>query len=189
VARAGGVTRPSGMSAVARPVQVPRGVQRPTGQKRYRVNIQPTQLTGWAVQPYGGFTLSGNNSFEEWPVFWALMQELGPPDQGTWTYQIKIGAQQPGGSKPDFLIYYQPPIIIRVQSDRYHLTVNSWRQAGDREQRIVLERQGYAVIDVFPQHYMNDDTHAVAVLSVVREALNYRQRTDPLTTATSVARG
>lgn len=184
-----GVRRPAGTTAVARPVQVPRGTQRPTGSRRYHVNTDPAMLSGWGVGPPEGF-LGGNNSFDEWPVWWALDDKLGPPDQGegSWTYQLRIGFGQLGGSKPDFEIFYQPPIIIRVQSDRYHINVNSWKQAYDREQRIVLERAGYAVIDVFPQHYMDDPSYSIAVKSVVEDALNYIQRPDPIATATNVAR-
>jgi hypothetical protein len=113
---------------------------------------------------------------------------LGPPDEGKWTYQVKVGYGQLGGSKPDFEIFQEPPMLIRVQSDRYHLNVNAWRQAYDGEQRIVLERAGYNVIDVFPQQYMIDPTYAMAVKSVVRDALNNIQRPDPIPTATSIAR-
>lgn len=183
-----GLTRPPGTIAVARPIGTPRGTQRPSGSRKYHVNVDVRVLTGWALGPPEGF-LGGNNSFEEWPVWWALREILGPPDQGNWTYQIKIAAQLPGGVKPDFLIYQDPPLVIRVQSDRYHLTTNSFKQAYDREQRIVLERMGYNVIDVFPQHYMVDASYSIAVKSVVRDALNLIQRPDPIVTATSIARG
>jgi hypothetical protein len=144
-------------------------------------------MTGWALGPPEGF-LTGNTSYDEWPVWWALKVILGPPQEGLWTYQVRVGIGVLGSAKPDFLIFQEPPLILRVQSDRYHMTVNSFRQAYDREQRVTLLRQGYNVIDVFPQHYMYDPTFSVAVLMVVREALNLRQRPDPLVTATSIAR-
>jgi hypothetical protein len=182
-----GLARPPGTTAVARPLQPPRATVRPTGMRRFGLNTKPQIMTGWAWGPPPGF-LNGNNSVEEWPVWWALNHELGPPDQGEWTYQTRIAPQLPGGIKPDFVIYQDPPLVFRVQSDRYHLTVDAFKQAYDREQRIQLERMGYGVIDLFPQHYMVDVTYSVAVLAVVREGLQGRQRSDPLLTATSNAR-
>jgi hypothetical protein len=181
-----GLHRPPGTSGVARPLATPRGTQRPSGSRRYHVNSKPQIMTGWAAGPPEGF-VTGNTSLDEWPIWWALNKILGPPG-AEWLYQGRIGIGMLGSSKPDFVVFQDPPLVIRVQSDRYHLTVNGFRQAYDREQRVTLERAGYHVIDVFPQHYMYDPTYSTAVLIVVREALSGRQRADPLTTFTSIAR-
>lgn len=180
-----GTVAPQGASIKARPLSIPHGTQRPTGSRRYRTNQSPIYRSGPGLPPVG--FLNGNNSVDEWFVWWALERELGPPGQGNWLYQTKIAAQLPGGIKPDFLVLQNPPIVIRVQSDRYHLLQDSWVIGYDREQRIQLERMGYRVVDVFPQQY-NFDKSGVAVIIIVREALQGRQRPDPIVTQTSTAR-
>jgi hypothetical protein len=129
-----GLHRPPGTSGVARPLATPRGTQRPSGSRRYHVNSKPQIMTGWAAGPPEGF-VTGNTSLDEWPIWWALNKILGPPGP-EWLYQGRIGIGMLGSSKPDFVVFQDPPLVIRVQSDRYHLTVNGFRQAYDREQRV-----------------------------------------------------
>lgn len=189
-ARVAGTVRPPGTRRVARPIAPAHGVQRPGGSKRYGVNVSPI-LVGGPGQPPSGF-LTGNNSPLEWPIMWACEKVLGSKaGEGDWDYQTRISPQLPGGIKPDFVIYDDPPLVLRVQSDRYHINVNSWKAAYDLEQRLALERLGYHVIDVFPQYYVIDNmgpkTGAAAIQTVI-EARAHRQRVDPRGTATSWAR-
>lgn len=181
------------MSKKVRPRKPPTGVVRPTGQKRFGVTNNPVLLGGPGRQPYGGFVMTGNNSLEEWPPYWALLKLLGPPSPGVWTYQGKIGTGLPGASKPDFIINSNPqrPVIVRVQSAQYHIGVGSWKAAYDIDQRVALEKQGYSVIDIFPQYYLVDNYGpgtARAVIATMQEAMAGRQRTDPRVTKQSSKR-
>jgi hypothetical protein len=180
-----GIVAPHGISYKARPTPLPHGTQRPTGSRRYHTNVAPIYRSGPGLPPVG--FLNGNNSVDEWFIWWALSKELGPPGQGNWLYQTRIAPQLPGGIKPDFLVLQNPPLVIRVQSDRYHLMQSSWVIGYDREQRIQLEHMGYLVVDVFPQQYVHD-LSGVSAIIIVREALQGRQRIDPIVAQTSTAR-
>ncbi len=181
------------ISKKARPKKPPTGVRRPRGQYRFGVTNNPVLLGGPGREPYGGFVMTGNNSLEEWPIYWALLKLLGPPQVGSWQYQARFGTGTPGGSKPDFVIQSNPqrPVIVRVQSIQYHLSVDSWKAAFDIVQRLELEKQGFTVVDVFPPYYITDDygpLTARASISTVQEAMRGVQRVDPRATKTSAAR-
>lgn len=172
---------------LAVPPQPPKGTVRPSGPKYLRLTRDPPILTG-PGEPPPGF-INGNNSPVEWYVWWAL-DKLKVP----FIYQAKIagGRHIRGGSVPDFLVTDRSPeLIIRVQTSRYHIAVAAHRQKYDIEQRRVLERLGYQVIDVFEEHFYGRREYedGAAVLSVVRDALNGKQRPSPIATATSRARG
>lgn len=189
--RIAGQARPSGTRKVARPIRPPDGnTILPGGARRFGVTQSPI-LVGGMGPPPDNF-LTGNNSPEEWAIFWACEKLMGPPGE-RWQYQGKVNAQMPGGIKPDFVIYQEPRnIIIRVQSERYHQQVDSWKAAYDVEQRLALERNFMnTVIDVFPEYYMLDDfgpLTAKASIATVQEAMQGRQRADPRQTRTSWAR-
>lgn len=188
--RVAGVARPRGVVSTVRPVKPPSGTKRPGGLKRYAANRHPV-LLGGPGEPRRGF-LRGTNSREEWPIYWACEKYFKEKAGGIWNYQITVGSNLPGGSKPDFVINYKRPIIMRVQSDRYHVQVSSWRAAYDIQQRIELEKRGFTVIDVFPQYYMIDDMGPLtgqAAIATVAEAAAGRQKADPRSGQTSWARG
>lgn len=186
--RVAGVAIPPGLQRVARPKPAPHGTQRPGGLKRYAANVSPVILGGPGDPPPG--FLNGNNSPEEWDVWWALWKITGTkPGEGVWLYQglVTLASGQFASIKPDFIVLQQPPLVIRVQSDRYHLLVNSVRIAIDHLQRTELIARGYRVIDIYPQHWRRDKTGR-AVLAIVRDALNHRQRINPFYAQTSTAR-
>jgi hypothetical protein len=190
--RLAGVTRPPGLPKTPRPLAPVHGTQRPGGAKRYALNRGPEKLGGPGPPP--PWFLTGNQGADEWPIYDAcrVLFHQGP-GQGEWLFQTTIAAQLPGGVKPDFvLVGQQPNVVMRVQSSRYHLAVDSWKAAYDVEQFIDLERFGYVVIDVFPQYYLVDEYGPLtrqASIRTVREAQQHRQRLNPRGTQTSFARG
>lgn len=179
-----------GTQKVARPPAPPRGVQRPRGQRKYGYTENPVPLDSIWLVP--NWFVGGNNSADEWPPYRALMLLLGPPDQDNWTYQTRTSVQFGilGTAKPDFLILQEPFMVIRVQSDRYHIAVNSFKAASDMEQRTYLERLGYRVIDIYPQNYQPAvQDNGRRIMRVMRDALNSRQDSNPRELQTSRARG
>lgn len=190
--RAAGVARPPGLPKVARPPLAPHGTQRPGGAKRYGVNRKPTTLGGPGPPPSS--FLTGNIGADEWPIWWACNRLFKQgPGQGMWLFQTRISPQLPGGIKPDFVLVGQfPNIVMRVQSDRYHVAV-PWDKAHyDIEQRLALERLGYTVIDLFPSLYLIDGYGPLtgqAAIRAVREAQQQRQRMNPRGTGTGWVRG
>lgn len=184
--RMAGQPRPKGVTAVARPIRPERrGTALPGGFKRYGANIKPIIVGGPGAAP--SWFLNGNNSPEEWFIWWACRRIYkGPPGSG-WLYQTRINAQSPGGIKPDFVLLQTPPVIMRVQSDRHHVQVDSWKAAYDIEQFIALENAGNKVINTYPQYYFWDLSGRMAI-QMVREAQNHIQRPDPRYTQTSYAR-
>lgn len=188
--RVAGLAIPRGVQKVARPLGTIRGVQRPTGMRRFGVNENPVPVNSIWVMP--GWFRNGNNSADEWPPYEALILLLGPPDQGNWTYQTRtsLAFGKLGTAKPDFLIFQQPFLVVRVQSIRYHIAVNSAKASYDFEQRIYLQRIGYQVIDIFPEQYQPATRdNGKRILSIMRDALNGRQRSNPRDIGTSIARG
>jgi hypothetical protein len=184
-----GVNAPAGVSSTARPPRPIHPTQLPGGSHHYRV-ATPADLQGGPGLPPVGF-INGNNSIEEWYAWWAFWKLLkSKPGEGVWLYQglLAGGGGQFASIKPDFIIF-QPfrPLVVRVQSDRYHLLVNSARIALDDLQKVIMIKLGYGVIDIYPQHYMKDKRGG-AVLSVCRDALNGRQRPNPYAIGTSIAR-
>jgi hypothetical protein len=181
------------ISKKVRPRKPPTGVVRPTGQHRFGVTNNPVLLGGPGRNPYGGFVMTGNNSLEEWPIYWACLKLLGPPVQGVWQYQAVFGKGTPGGSKPDFVLYSNPlrPVVIRVQSAQYHVKADSWKAAYDYSQRAELEKQGFTVVDVYPQYYIVDNyaqLTAQASISTTQDAMRGVQRADPRATRSNYAR-
>lgn len=188
--RVAGIEVPKGVQKVARPPGPLRGVQRPSGMRRFNITDSPIADGDMWVMP--AWFRNGNNSADEWPPYQALTLILGPPDQDNWTYQTRtsIAFGILGTAKPDFLILQDPFMVIRVQSDRYHIAVSSFKAASDLEQRTYLERIGYRVIDIYPQHYQPAERdQGRRILSVVRDALNGRQRSNPRDLQLSFARG
>lgn len=176
----------AGVRSRARPPQPPKGTARPGGMKRYGAHVRPVVVGGPGTPP--SWFLTGNNSPEEWYIWWACrVVYKQKPGEGLWLYQTRIAPQLPGGIKPDFVHLQQPNVVQRVQSDRYHVQVNSWKAAYDIEQRLVLQQMRFIVIDTYPQYYMDDESGKKAIL-MVREAQNHIQRADPRYTRTSWAR-
>lgn len=185
--RVQGQKAPDGAVKWPRPLKPARPTQRPTGPKMFRPGTKPMILNDW-MNPPPGF-LNGNNSLSEWLIYKSLTLILGPEQNGAWQYQGKINAQLPGGAKPDFVVTQSSrPLALRVQTERFHIAVSSFKQFNDDEQRIQLGRQGYDVCDIYEEHYINDET-GKAALKVTNDCLNGRQRANPIRQHTSLARG
>jgi hypothetical protein len=185
---------------VARPLTQPRGTQRPGGLKRFGANITIVAQGGPGIPPQWFLSRGGGGtpSADEWPPYWACEKVFDGPPGVLWLYQLKIAAQLPGGIKPDFaLIGQYPNVVMRVQSERYHQTGNYNVAAYDLEQRIQLERLGYVVVDVYPQHYIIDGNAekgfgyltGQAAIRTVLAAQRHEQRMNPRGTQTGWARG
>lgn len=188
--RVAGVAAAKGVQKVARPAAPPRGVQRPGGLKRFGANRSAIPVNSPWIMP--SWFKNGNNSADEWPPYQALTMILGPPDQDNWTYQTRTSLAFGilGTVKPDFLILQEPFIVVRVQSDRYHVTASEPKAHLDREQRIYLQRLGYIVIDIYPQHYQPAERdNGKRILRLMREAMNHQQRSNPRDLHLSYARG
>lgn len=188
--RVAGLDIPKGVQKVARPPGPARGVQRPTGARRFNITESPIPLDSLWIMP--SWFRNGNNSADEWPPYQALTLLLGPPDRDNWTYQTRTSIQFGilGTAKPDFLVFQDPFLVIRVQSDRYHIAVSSFKAATDLEQRTYLERIGYRVVDIYPQHFQPAERdNGKRIMSVMRDALNGRQRSNPRDLSLSHARG
>lgn len=185
--RVQGQKAPDGAVRFARPLKAPRATQRPTGPKMFRPGAKPILLVDWATPPPG--FLNGNNSISEYMIYKALSLLLGPESEGNWLYQGKVGmGGLPGGSKPDFVVFQQPPLAIRIQTQRYHEMIRAARQNYDDEQRIQLMRSGYNVVDIHETDYINDLT-GKAALALTSDALQGKQRPNPVRMHTSLARG
>lgn len=124
-------------------------------------------------------------SISEGYIFWALLQLEGPPGNDNWGYQI---SSNDGRTIIDFVIWkYKPRIAIRVQSERYHIAVLNRQQRRDRQQKEMLERSGYVVIDVYEEHFLHDKT-GFATIMVVKDALKHIERPSPITYKTGKSR-
>ncbi len=174
-----------------RPIKPPMSVVRPDGAHHLGVGKSPVMLGGPGRVPLKGI-ITGNTSLEEWPIWWACWKYYKQkPGQGAWDYQARFG-NGVAGIKPDFILNLPRPIVMRVQSDRYHVSVSSWKAAYDVQQRLDLEARGFTVIDVYPQYYIRDNYGPLtgkASIATVQEAEAGRQRADPRATKTSWARG
>lgn len=188
--------RPRGVRSVPRPARPagPSRAQRPGGFKRYGIHKAPVSLGGPGVPPK--WFLTGNVSAEEWPIYWACLAIYGEGPGAQWTFQSRIAPNAPGGVKPDFVLRQVPAVVMRVQAERYHVAVETWKAAYDIQQRLVLEQIGFVVVDLFPQHYIIDKTDeggygyltGQAAILAVRNAQQHRQRMNPRGTGTNFAR-
>lgn len=172
--------------------QPPRPTQRPTGPKFLRLTKNPSWQSG-PGNPPAGF-VKGSTSKSEWIIYWALTKILGPEATGGWSYQQSVlgGREKRGGSVADFALYLTNPItLLRIQTERWHITQPSSRQQFDVDQRRALERAGYVVIDIFDEDFLTEDdfTTGQAAIKVVHEAIQGVQMPNPVTTQTSRARG
>lgn len=174
----------------ARPLPVPREVQRPTG-PRFLNQKRDVSESGPGEPPPGFVTAT--TSREEWVIYWALTKILGPPERGSWSYQSNLlgGRERAGGAVADFVITNRrPSLIIRVQTERFHIATEYEKQARDELQKASLERAGFRVLDVYAEHFMRSTNFETgqAAIAVVWDALKGIQRPNPITSRTSLAR-
>lgn len=161
------------INRLPRPSRVP---IRPRGEKQY--TAAPLRVTG-PGNPPNGF-LGGQNSATEWVVYWAMWQVFKEPGDvrqgpfsgsptGKWSYQafFQGGRRVRGGSVIDFLVYagVGTSIAIRVQTERYHIFVDSATKAYDRMQVTNLGKET-EVVDLYEQDFIGDRTGTACILAL-----------------------
>lgn len=175
---------------------------RRTGPRLYQLQAEPGRAGKGPGEPPVDF-LNAHNSRDEWDVYWALAVLLGtppdprqPPYNGgtTWKYQrsetpADVGfsaGRVPGGSVSDFVVNADTtaPIVIRLQSERFHVFANATVQARDLFIRNHLRGIG-RVVDIYSQDFVNDPS-GDAVCRVVALALKGIELPSPIRFRTAV---
>lgn len=116
-----------------------------------------------------GLFATSSTSREEGFFYWGCLKEIGPAGQG-WKYQSQVRNQgaRAGQATVDFIIEAIPrDLACRIVTPRFHLAAGPEQEVADQEQLDLLEEEGYEVVDVFSQMYMNDESGG-AVRRVVR---------------------
>jgi hypothetical protein len=146
----------------------------PTGPRIYDLQSAPNTGIGGPGQPPPDFK-TAHNSLDEWVVYWACSKVRGtprdprrPPYLGgdDWQYQqpespteIGLGVGRvPGGSVSDFVFLPATGtrvIVMRVQTDRFHINAGSNTQMRDLFIRDHL-RGVEKVIDIYSSDFMHD---------------------------------
>lgn len=152
------------------PRQATRYATIPEGPEMYRQKAEQSDFPGDPPASFLDPTLHGSGS--EWPIYAALWKYfddqprdgyLKPPyagsPSGQWVYQSwQLGGRSVhGGAVPDFEIMggrRGESLIIRVQSDRFHLTAGPDIVASDDLQLQRLS-DDHRVIDVYEGDYLN----------------------------------
>jgi hypothetical protein len=135
--------------------------------------------------------VTGTTSLTEKMVYFGILKEYGPPEQGgviRWDFQKSLlgGRHLSGGLVADFIIdpygLERPtPLLLRVQSFEFHMAKGELINAYDFEQIDTLFDFGYDVIDLFDVYFIFDET-GQAARENVRDALNGIQRPNPSAT-------
>lgn len=162
---------------------------------------KPTRVTG-PGDPPPGFVYS-HNSATEWYVYWGLWRvfhEQGDPRMppfwgsptGKWTYQVAVlgGRHTKGGAVLDFVVNGgragHQSIGIRVQTEHFHVFVDSVKKAFDRLQLISVS-QSMKVVDIFEQDFISDHS-GEAVCNLLARILNGQYLPDPELSGTQIRR-
>ncbi len=181
-----------------RPTASPKALRHPpiipTGPRLFS-RIQKAIHTGGPGEPPADF-LSNTTSAPEWMIYWANMRVLDPdrdpripPFYGgrLWSYQKQALPRFEGAhgkalsTNIDFLYEVSyPAIAVRIQSYRYHLAVDAFKQAYDALQLARLSGQ-FMVVDLYEEDFIGDETGQAAII-LVKEALSLIRRRNPLTT-------
>jgi hypothetical protein len=161
---------------------------RPTGPRYLGLGKKPEKADSavWTTPPAG--FLTAHNSGEEWMVYLAIALHLkdppnpfAPPFTGgeSWRYQKAEAptttesalGRVPGGSVSDFAIQHPDGrfLIIRLQTERFHIFTGPLEQEQDRTIDVTL-RGVSDVIDIYSQDFLGDPT-GNAVMRIVALAL------------------
>jgi hypothetical protein len=178
------------------PIKQTRYPSRPEGPQLYQVLRKP-EKSDFPGDPPAEFldpTLHGSRS--EWWIYAALWKYfddqpedgyrrgpyIGSPE-GKWAYQVWAlgGRSTTGGAVPDFDIPAGrdgQSTILRIQSDRFHLTAGPAIVGSDDLQRMRLS-EDHRVIDL----YENDFLHLRGsdLVAWLADTLTGRQSVNPLT--------
>lgn len=166
----------------------PRGPQRPRPPKL----IQKATKVGYRSgpgEPPAGF-VTGTTSLSEWYIYWALLKVKGRAGVNSWGFQVGIGGGRStaGGAVADFVIWDQKPrLILRIQTERYHVATRNRNQVYDERSKRMMESLGYKVIDIWEQNFIKDKSGKAAIQKV-RMALKGLQDPNPITAPQSWAR-
>ena len=155
----------------------PRPTIFPSGPKALGLDKDPVLSPKIVPEMFPGVEFA---SVDELYPYWALTKILGP-EGVNWFYQKSEmgGRHLPGGSVLDFSIEdRQPPIALRVQTERFHVGVSSHKRAYDYEQKIFLWNSGYQVADIYSHQYIQDET-GQRCLRLVYAVLNGHLSADP----------
>lgn len=184
------------------PLQMPRNVIRPpkntkgpsalpTGPRRYRQTSKSTiRIGGPGIAPPE--FLRASTSASEWMFYWASKRVLDPdqdprqpPFEGgrLWTYQsAQLGnfTRQKGSAVVDFLYMLSYPYLaVRLQTYRFHLAVDAFKQASDMQQLIALYGK-FDVVDVYEGDFIGDLTGQAAIIQV-KKAIGLIKTQNPIT--------
>lgn len=95
----------------------------------------------------------------------------GPP---FWTYQTFVSGGRSRATSADFVIYPSSqqalPMVVRIQTEQYHLFTTEKVQQFDRQQRVGLSR-GFIVKDMYDYQWLTDTTGR-AVMYFARRVLS-----------------
>lgn len=176
------------LASLRRPPVPARPTQFPSGIKGFE---RAPRLTTGPGDPPKGF-LTGTNSRSEWPVLWAA-RRIATRLNLTVVYQGKLlgGRKRPGGAVPDIWIL-ELRLVIRVQTERYHVATRSNRHFYDAQQRYAVEKIGFRVADIYEEDFMQggklNDPSGETVMRLVWEIVTGFQRGNPVSTRRSRAR-
>ena len=143
--------------------------------KQGRLGYGPEELGGrLTVIPLGSAEefVQGNSALfsrpstsrEEGYFYWGCLHEIGPVGQG-WAYQrqVRNAGARVGQATIDFVIESRPrDLAVRIVTPYFHLEADPEQTVADAEQLIILEDDGYEVVDVFSQMYMDDPSGRAA---------------------------
>ena len=153
--------------------------------------------TGGPGNPPNGF-LNGQNSLTEWYVYWALAKIFNNPRDPReapffggwpdWEYQSsQLGGftRALGSAVVDFVVHIgSTHILLRIQTEYFHLYTSSRKQSYDEVQRLNLEKVG-RVIDVYDYDLLGDTTGQKAIITMKR-SIGMLERASPLRAGTAL---
>jgi hypothetical protein len=155
------------------------------------IKLPKQRKADWIRLPPPPGMLNGNTSLDEWFVHEALQKIKGPERLGSWQWQFPAlgGRKIPGGAVIDFAILdVSPRIAFRIQTPRYHYATDEARKQYDRAQKAALTDNGWFVVDLWSEYFIND-LSGRAVLYHVRRGLQYLQAVPPQSARISHAHG
>jgi hypothetical protein len=141
----------------ARIPRPPRPTIYPQGPKGLGLQKKPVVYNTITPEMFPGVEFA---SYDELLPYWAFTKILGPEGLNWYYQKSEMGGRHlPGGSVLDFSIEdREPKIAVRVQTERFHVGVNSEKRAYDYEQMLFLSQSGFVVHDIFSHQYLHDET-------------------------------